>query len=273
MPEELIIEKKKKERGTANHSPARGAQLPLQASLGNFHFVRPLDTYEFRGNNNASGHLSFFSLSAVVYRALCRINNNNNKKKKKKEGKKKKERPKERKKKKKGKEKKERKKFSLEPTNLSPLLPLPIPQKDTVNRQGVGRGRFSISGVFPAAPFPPLWISGRGTLYAPRHYILIFQDSMIPSSLHSYLRYSPPTPRSSIRRCAQLVLDQARNSCRGLWGLFRCFVSFISPSLSIRIEFSFSFFPFLFLLFDVVETGKEFVRLLLLFSFFLAFRF
>lgn len=181
-----------------------------------------------------------------MYRALCRINNNNNKKKKKKEGKKKKERPKERKKKKKGKEKKERKKFSLEPTNLSPLLPLPIPQKDTVNRQGVGRGRFSISGVFPAAPFPPLWISGRGTLYAPRHYILIFQDSMIPSSLHSYLRYSPPTPRSSIRRCAQLVLDQARNSCRGLWGLFRSlrFVHFPLPLYPYWIFFFFLSFSF-----------------------------
>lgn len=129
MPEEFIVEKKKKERGTANHSPPRGVQLPLQASLGNFHFVRPLDTYEFRGNNNASGHLSFFSLSAVVYRALCRINNNNNKKKKKKEGKKKKERPKERKKKKKGKEKKERKKFSLELLTCPPSSPSPYLKK------------------------------------------------------------------------------------------------------------------------------------------------
>lgn len=269
MPEELIIEKKKKKEERLIIRPRVARNYPFKPHLETSTSFDPSTRTNFAAIITLRD-IFLFSLSAIVYRALCRINNNNNKKKKKKEGKKKKERPKERKK---GKEKKERKKFSLEPTNLSPLLPLPIPQKDTVNRQGVGRGRFSISGVFPAAPFPPLWISGRGTLYAPRHYILIFQDSMIPSSLHSYLRYSPPTPRSSIRRCAQLVLDQARNSCRGLWGLFRCFVSFISPSLSIRIEFSFSFFPFLFLLFDVVETGKEFVRLLLLFSFFLAFRF
>lgn len=50
---------------------------------------------------------------------------------------------------------------------------------------GIAKGRaFSISTIFPPLPFPPSrYLPREVTLYAPCHYILIFQDSMI--SLYS----------------------------------------------------------------------------------------
>lgn len=45
------------------------------------------------------------------------------------------------------------------------FLPNHPPREDTVNRQGEGMvWAFSISAVFPATSFPPLWISGRGNI-------------------------------------------------------------------------------------------------------------
>lgn len=55
-------------------------------------------------------------------------------------------------------------------------------QKDTGNCEGVGLGHFQYLLYFRPRRFHPLDIYRGVTLYAPRHYILIFQDSMIPSN-------------------------------------------------------------------------------------------